>query len=89
MLTAIKELNTPRYMSISGIFDAVKKDIPTWGADVLKVDVDNEVGLEASPTNVFRSFTPAPKGKGEMLEGDTEKEQADKLLIGLKTKHVI
>ncbi|MDR0853800.1 MAG: electron transfer flavoprotein subunit beta/FixA family protein [Clostridiales Family XIII bacterium] len=89
MLTAIKELNTPRYMSISGIFDAVKKDIPTFNAEFLGVDVDHEVGLEASPTNVFRSFTPAPKGKGEMLEGDTEKEQVDKLLVGLKTKHVI
>lgn len=89
MLTAIKELNTPRYMSIGGIFDATKVDIPTWGALELQVDVDKEVGLEASPTNVYRSFTPAPKGKGVMIEGDTEKELADKLLIGLKSKHVI
>jgi electron transfer flavoprotein beta subunit len=89
MLTAIKELNTPRYMSISGIFDACKKDIPTWGAKELKVDVDKEVGLEASPTNVFRSFTPAPKGKGIMIEADTAKESAQKLLINLKGKHVV
>ena len=89
MLTAIKELNTPRYMSIGGIFDAVRKDIPTWGAKELGVDVNKEVGLEASPTNVFRSFTPAPKGKGVILEADTERELADKLLINLKAKHVI
>jgi len=89
MLTAIKELNKPRYMSISGIFDACKKDIPTWGAKDLKVDVDKEVGLEASPTNVFRSFTPAPKGKGVMIEADTVKESAQKLLINLKGKHVV
>ncbi|MDR2132269.1 MAG: electron transfer flavoprotein subunit beta/FixA family protein [Clostridiales Family XIII bacterium] len=89
MLTAIKELNTPRYMSIGGIFDAVKKEIPTWGAKELGVDVNREVGLEASPTNVFRSFTPAPKGKGVILEADTEKEVADSLLINLKSKHVI
>jgi electron transfer flavoprotein beta subunit len=89
MLTAIKELNAPRYMSIGGIYDAVAKDIPTWGAADLGVDPDREVGLEASPTNVFRSFTPAPKGKGVMLDGDTERELADKLLIGLKSKHVI
>lgn len=89
MLTAIKELNAPRYMSIGGIFDACKKDIPVWGAAELGVDTDKEVGLDASPTKVYRSFTPAPKGKGEMLEGDTEREIADKLLIGLKSKHVI
>ncbi|MDR1954264.1 MAG: electron transfer flavoprotein subunit beta/FixA family protein [Clostridiales Family XIII bacterium] len=89
MLTAIKELNAPRYMSIGGIYDATSKDIPTWGAADLGVDPDKEVGLEASPTNVFRSFTPAPKGKGMMLTGDTERELADKLLIGLKSTHVI
>ncbi|MDR3296182.1 MAG: electron transfer flavoprotein subunit beta/FixA family protein [Clostridiales Family XIII bacterium] len=89
MLTAIKELNTPRYMSIGGIFSAVRKEIPAWGAKELGVDVDKEVGLDASPTNVFRSFTPAPKGKGVILEADTDKELADKLLINLKAKHVI
>jgi electron transfer flavoprotein beta subunit len=89
MLTAIKELNTPRYMSIGGIFEATKKDIPTWGASVLGVDPDSEVGLEASPTNVYRSFTPKPKGQGEMLAGDTEKEVVEKLLVGLKSKHII
>ncbi|MDO4552476.1 MAG: electron transfer flavoprotein subunit beta [Bacillota bacterium] len=89
MLTAIKELNTPRYMTVSGIYNACKVDIPTWGAKDLGVDPDKEVGLEASPTNVFRSFTPAPKGKGTIIEGDGEKELAQKLLINLKSKHVI
>jgi electron transfer flavoprotein beta subunit len=89
MLTAIKELNTPRYMTIGGIFDAVKKEIPVWGAQELGVDVNREVGLDASPTNVFRSFTPVPKGKGVMLEADADRELADKLLINLKAKHVI
>ncbi|MBK5262239.1 MAG: hypothetical protein JJE17_06680 [Peptostreptococcaceae bacterium] len=89
MLTTIKELNVPRYMSISGIFDSCKKDIPTWGAKELAVDVDKEVGLDASPTNVYRSFTPAGKGKGIMIEADSEREAAQKLLINLKSKHVI
>jgi electron transfer flavoprotein beta subunit len=89
MLTTIKELNTPRYMSIGGIFDACKKDIPVWGAADLGVDPDTEVGLDASPTKVFRSFTPAPKGQGVMLEGDSEKDLADALIIGLKSRHVI
>ncbi|WP_027398135.1 electron transfer flavoprotein subunit beta/FixA family protein [Anaerovorax odorimutans] len=88
MLTAIKELNTPRYMSIGGIFDVKNKTINVWNAKDIEVDLAT-VGLDASPTNVFRSFTPAPKGKGVMIEADTEKEAADKLLINLKAKHVI
>jgi len=89
MLTAIKELNDPRYMTVGGIFEACKKEIPTWGAKDLGVDPVKEVGLDASPTNVFRSFTPAPKGKGIMIEADSNQEAAQKLLINLKAKHVI
>ena len=86
MLTAIKELNEPRYMTMKGIFG--EKKMTTWNAKDIEVDL-TKVGLEASPTNVFRSFTPAPKGKGMIIEGDTEKEVAEKLLINLKSKHVI
>ncbi len=86
MLTTIKELNDPRYMTMKGIFG--EKDIKVWNAKDIEVDL-TKVGLEASPTNVFRSFTPAPKGKGITIEGDTEKEVAKKLLINLKGKHVI
>jgi electron transfer flavoprotein beta subunit len=89
MLTTIKELNTPRYMTVGGIYDAVSADIPVWGAAELEVDPDREVGLDASPTNVYRSFTPVPKGKGVMIEGDSDRDIADKLIVDLKTKQVI
>ena len=87
MLTAIKELNEPRYMSMKGIFIKDKK-ISVWSAADVEVDL-NTVGLKPSPTNVFRSFTPKPKGKGVTLEGDTEKDIAKTLLINLKKKHII
>jgi electron transfer flavoprotein beta subunit len=86
LLTTIKELNTPRYMTIAGIYG--EKEMKTWNARDIEVDL-TKVGLEASPTNVFRSFTPAPKQPGVKIEGDTEKEQAKNLLIKLKGKHVI
>ena len=73
-------------MNMAGIFGA--KDIKVWNAKDIEVDLTT-VGLEASPTNVFRSFTPAPKGKGVMLEGDTDNEVAKNLLVNLKGKHVI
>ena len=86
-LTCIKELNTPRYMNMAGIFNP-DKDIKIWNAADIEVDL-GIVGLKASPTNVFRSFTPKPKGKGVMLEGDTENDLAKDLLVNLKKKHVI
>lgn len=87
LLTAVKELNEPRYMSIGGIVDAYKKEITVW--DHVAVGLDPaDCGLNASPTQVFRSFTPPPKGKGEMLCG-TEAEMCASLVGKLKEKHVI
>lgn len=88
VLTAIKELNEPRYMSVPGILKAAKHDIKVWNATDIGVDITT-VGLKASPTNVFKSFTPKPKGEGIAVEGDTPKEKAASLVNALKEKHLI
>ena len=88
MLTAIKELNEPRHMSIYGIVNLRNKEIKVWNAKDIAVDL-NTVGLDASPTNVYRSFTPVPKGKGVIIEADNDADAARKLLIQLKSKHLI
>ncbi|MFR8519474.1 MAG: electron transfer flavoprotein subunit beta, partial [Emergencia timonensis] len=54
VLTAIKELNVPRYMSVRGILRAAKTEVKVWNAADIGVDVET-VGLKASPTNVFKS----------------------------------
>jgi electron transfer flavoprotein beta subunit len=89
MITCVKELNTPRYMNIGRIYDAYDQPerITTWTFDDVEIEQE-ETGLKASPTNVFTSFAPAPKGKGVMLEG-TDKEMVDALLTSLKEKHYI
>ena len=88
VLTVIKELNEPRYMNISRIIDVCENNyITTW--DENDVDLSpEECGLNASPTQVFRSFTPTPKGKGEMLDG-TVTEMANLLVNKLREKHVL
>ena len=86
MLTAIKELNTPRYMNIAGIYNPDKK-ITVWNAADIEVDLTT-VGLKASPTNVFRTFTPEPKGAGVMLEG-ADKETVKDLIARLQAKHIL
>lgn len=88
VLTAIKELNEPRYISVPGILKACESDIKVWSAEDIGVDLTT-VGLKASPTNVFKSFTPKPKGAGVTVEGDTPKEKAEALVASLKAKHII
>jgi electron transfer flavoprotein beta subunit len=88
VLTVIKELNEPRYMNISRIIAACEGNfITTWNENDVELSPD-ECGLNASPTQVFKSFTPAPKGKGEMLSG-TVTEMASLLVNKLREKHVL
>ncbi|WP_123053950.1 electron transfer flavoprotein subunit beta [Clostridium sp. JN-1] len=87
LLTAVKELNEPRYMSIYGIVDAYKKEVTVWNHADVELD-PKDCGLNASPTQVFRSFTPPPKGKGEMLKGSVS-EMAATLISRLEEKHVL
>ncbi|KGK81954.1 electron transfer flavoprotein subunit beta [Clostridium sp. HMP27] len=87
LLTAVSALNTPRYMAVDKIFEAYEKEIITWTIDDLDITKEG-VGLQASPTKVFKSFTPEPKGKGIMLEGSTQ-EVVERLLVSLKQKHII
>ncbi len=91
LLTCIKELNVPRYMSMYGISECFDKPITVFDFETLKdeplIEVDT-IGLKGSPTNIFKSFTPPQKGVGMMLEG-AGKEATDKLASLLAAKHVI
>lgn len=89
LLTAIKELNEPRYPSIKGIYEGFKGDkIKVVSAKDVNADMDN-IGLDGSPTNVLKSFTPPVKVKNlEMLEG-TSREKASKLIVRLKEENII
>ena len=91
LLTCIKELNEPRYMSVSGIFEAYSKPMSVFDYEALKDDplIDpTTIGLKGSPTNILTSFTPPQKGAGMMLEG-ADKETCDKLAGILAKKHII
>ncbi len=87
LLTAVKELNQPRYMSIPGIVEAFSKEITVWDHRDLALD-PADCGLKASPTQVFRSFTPPVKGKGKILNG-TVAEMSHALFSELKTSYIL
>ena len=91
LLTCIKELNEPRYMSVGGVFEAYSKPMSVFDYEALKNDplIDpTTIGLKGSPTNILTSFTPPQKGAGMMLEG-ADKAACDKLAGILAKKHII
>lgn len=87
LITAVGELNTPRYMSAKGIIDAYEKEIVTWNHEDINIE-ENECGLVGSPTRVVRSFAPELKGSGEILEGSAQ-SMASELVSRLSENHLI
>ena len=87
LVTALSELNEPRYMTPGGIFDAWKQDITEWHRDDLEID-DSNIGLKGSPTRVKKSFTKAVKGKGTVVTMDPQ-ESANWLADRLHDKFIL
>ena len=87
LLTAIKELNEPRYMNVAYIFEKANKDITIWSADDIEVNKE-ELGLKGSPTKVKKSMTKELKGAGELVQ-ETPAEAAKYVLAKLKERHYI
>lgn len=91
LVTCIKELNEPRYMSIGGVFECYDKPMAVFDYEALKDDplIDpTTIGLKGSPTNILTSFTPPQKGAGMMLPS-AEKADCEKLAGMLAAKHII
>ena len=68
MITVEREINTPRYPTVPGRFNADDAVIRIWGNDVLKLN-SQEIGLTGSPTQVRRIFAPV-REKGEIVIGE-------------------
>ena len=89
LITALAELNDPRYMTPGGIFDAYDAEITVWGrADLVDVD-DSNLGLNGSPTKIAKASDKVRKGAGEKVVVDTPDESVDYIMDKLLTKHVI
>ena len=87
LLTAIKELNEPRYMNVRYIFDTANTEIKIWSAADLEVNKE-ELGLKGSPTKVKKSMTKEAKGAGELIN-EVPNEAVKYVLGKLKEKHYI
>ncbi len=88
LITALAELNAPRYMTPGGIFDAMDAEITVWGrANLIGVE-DSNLGLKGSPTQIAKASDKVRKGQGEKVNLDVT-ESVDYIVGKLKDRHVI
>ncbi|MCK4312143.1 MAG: electron transfer flavoprotein subunit beta/FixA family protein [Candidatus Cloacimonetes bacterium] len=70
-LTVVKEINVPRLPSLRGKRNAKITKLKVWTADDLELDEDI-IGLNGSPTQVIKIFSPEIKKEGEKFELSSE-----------------
>ena len=84
LFTVVKEINEPRIPSLKGKMRSKSAQIRTLTANDIDAD-EKSLGLNGSPTQVVKIFTPPPREGGQMLTGSTE-EIVDKLVEVLKNE---
>ena len=88
LITALSELNEPRYMTPGGIFDAYDKEVTVFSrADLIDVD-DSNIGLKGSPTQIAKASDKVRKGAGEQVNLGAS-ESVDYIIGKLKETHII
>lgn len=87
VVSVVKEINEPRLPSLKGKMAAKKKEIIKWSAADLGID-SSDVGAN-SGTKQLTVSPPAPRPKGEMIEGETPEEIADKLFTKLRENQIL
>ncbi len=89
LVTALSELNQPRYMTPGGIWDALEKEITVWDRDALTTLDDSNMGLKGSPTQIAKASDKVAKGAGEKVVPDSANDAAKYIFNILAEKHVI
>ena len=89
LLTALQELNEPRYMTPGGIFDAFEKEVTVWGRADLKELADENMGLAGSPTQIAKASDKVRKGAGEKVTPDSPQEAVQYIFGKLDEKHIV
>ena len=76
LITVVKEINEPRLPSLKGKMKAKKAEIITWTANDLDVE-QAKLGLNGSPTQVVKIFTPPPKKGGRIFTDNIDEAIAE------------
>lgn len=86
VITVLASANKSRYMSVSGIIEAYRREIEVWGFDNIDVD-EAKLGLKGSPTRVSKSFTKGAKAAGQIYEASAQ-EAVDIIVEKLKSLNI-
>lgn len=88
LITALSEMNEPRYMSVKGVIKAHRElEIEKWTFNDIDAD-PAKMGLKGSPTKVKKSFTKGVKQAGKIIEG-SPKELATAIVDKLQEKFIV
>lgn len=68
VLAVVKDINTPRILSVFGVVAAASKKICQWNISDIEAD-KNLIGLEGSTTRVTDVFPPDIKRRSDTLKG--------------------
>ncbi len=68
VISVVKEINVPRLPSLRGKRNAKTVELKVWNADDLGLD-EKEIGLNGSPTQVVKIFTPKHDKQTEKFDG--------------------
>ena len=88
LITAVKELNEPRFPTIRGTMKAKKREIPHLSADDIKVD-ETKFGLKGSPTMVRKIFTPPQRTQGLVIKEEDPNAAVSVLMEKLTAQKII
>lgn len=86
VITVEKEINTPRFPTITGIRSMITPKIDIWDAEDINAEYDR-IGLKGSPTQVVKTFIPQSKAAAETIVG-TAIEQVGKLISIFDELHI-
>ena len=88
LITAVKELNEPRFPTIRGTMKAKRREIPHLSADDIKVD-ETKIGLKGSPTMVRKIFTPPQRTQGLVIKEEDPNAAVSVLMEKLTAQKII
>ena len=87
LISVVKEINEPRLPSLKGKMRAKKAEIVAWTAADIEAD-EQLIGLNGSPTQVVKIFSPPAREGGEIFQGEPA-EMVEQLVEALERQKII
>ncbi len=75
LVTVVKDINMPRLPSIAGVRFSMEAPCRDYDAQSVQADL-KRTGLNGSPTQVVRTFTPERRGEAIALAGSSQQQAA-------------